>query len=207
MNICYTERKNKPENVNLQPWQTLDFTRWTYLFLSIHFCGISSAYWLDISQQRQFLLHASCFPCLPQPEIHFVQGKYRHILTIWPWHADFCFRKPKEQCFLYFPTLTYNKADQIEILHLRREIPTGTYSTINTMHACSPTLYAIKYRKISYIRRVLVGNKIVDHSDVVGASPVGAAPTTSSFSTWHLASRDSTKTATRQYENLLSVGI
>ena len=28
-----------------------------------------------------------------------------------------------------------------------------------------------------------VGNKIVVHSDVVGASPVGAAPTTSSFST------------------------
>ena len=27
-------------------------------------------------------------------------------------------------------------------------------------------------------------NKIVDHSDVVRASPVGAAPTTSSFSTW-----------------------
>ena len=31
--------------------------------------------------------------------------------------------------------------------------------------------------------RTLVGNKIVDHSDVVGALPVGAAPTTSSFST------------------------
>ena len=30
-----------------------------------------------------------------------------------------------------------------------------------------------------YTRRTLVGNKIVDHSDVVGASPVGAAPTTS----------------------------
>ena len=28
-----------------------------------------------------------------------------------------------------------------------------------------------------------VGNKIVDNSGVVGASPVGAAPTTSSFST------------------------
>ena len=63
------------------------------------------------------------------------------------------------------------------------------------------------YRKISNIRRALVGNKIVDHSDVVGASPVGAAPTTSSFSTWHLASRDSAKTAASQYENLLSVGI
>ena len=39
------------------------------------------------------------------------------------------------------------------------------------------------YRKTSNIRRALVGNKIVDHSYVVGASPVGAAPTTSSFST------------------------
>ena len=39
------------------------------------------------------------------------------------------------------------------------------------------------YHKVSNIRRTLVGNKIVDHSDVVGASPVGAAPTTSSFST------------------------
>ena len=63
------------------------------------------------------------------------------------------------------------------------------------------------YRKTSNIRHTLVGNKIVDHSDVVGASPVGAAPTTSSFLTEHLASRDLAKTAARQYENLLSVGI
>ena len=39
------------------------------------------------------------------------------------------------------------------------------------------------YRKVCNISRTLVNNKIVDHSDVVGASPVGAAPTTSSFST------------------------
>ena len=39
------------------------------------------------------------------------------------------------------------------------------------------------YRKTSNTSRTLVGNKIVDHSDVVGASLVGAAPTTSSFST------------------------
>ena len=39
------------------------------------------------------------------------------------------------------------------------------------------------YRKISSIRRALVGNKLVDHSDVIGASPVGTAPTTSLFST------------------------
>ena len=37
--------------------------------------------------------------------------------------------------------------------------------------------------KTSNISRTLVGNRIVDQSDVVGASPVGAAPTTSSFST------------------------
>ena len=39
------------------------------------------------------------------------------------------------------------------------------------------------YRQVSNIRRALVGNEMVDRSDVVGASPVGAAPTTSSFST------------------------
>ena len=41
----------------------------------------------------------------------------------------------------------------------------------------------IEYHQTSNIRHILVGNKIVDHSDVVGASPVGAAPTTSSFPT------------------------
>ena len=39
------------------------------------------------------------------------------------------------------------------------------------------------YCQASNISRILEGNKTVDHSDVVGASPVGAAPTTSSFLT------------------------
>ena len=42
---------------------------------------------------------------------------------------------------------------------------------------------SLMYRKTSNISRTYVGNKVVDNSDVVGASPVGAAPTTSSFST------------------------
>ena len=50
------------------------------------------------------------------------------------------------------------------------------------------------YCQTSNISRSSVGNKIVDHWDVVGASPVGAAPTTSSFSTYHLASIYCTKT-------------
>ena len=39
------------------------------------------------------------------------------------------------------------------------------------------------YRQTSNISRTLIGDIIVDNSDVVGASPVGAAPTTSSIST------------------------
>ena len=63
------------------------------------------------------------------------------------------------------------------------------------------------YRQVSNISRTLVGNKIVDHSDVVGASPVGAAPTTSSFSTEHMASLDWAKTTTRRDEKHLGLGI
>ena len=40
-----------------------------------------------------------------------------------------------------------------------------------------------KYRESSNISHTLVGDKIFDDSDVVWASPVSAAPTTSSFST------------------------
>ena len=39
------------------------------------------------------------------------------------------------------------------------------------------------YRQTSNIRRTIVVYELVDHSRVVGASPVGAAPTTPSFST------------------------
>ena len=40
-------------------------------------------------------------------------------------------------------------------------------------------IYAHVYHLISNINHTLIGNKIVEHSDVVEASPVGAAPTTS----------------------------
>ena len=39
-----------------------------------------------------------------------------------------------------------------------------------------------EFRQVSNISRTLLGNYIVDHSDVVGASPDDAAPSTSSFS-------------------------
>ena len=37
------------------------------------------------------------------------------------------------------------------------------------------------YHKTSNTSHTFAGDEIVDHSDVVGASPVGAAPITSSF--------------------------
>ena len=61
-----------------------------------------------------------------------------------------------------------------------------------------------KYRQTSNISRTLVVNKLVDHSDIVEASPVGAAPTTSAFSTWHPDSMDSANTTARQDGSHLS---
>ena len=63
------------------------------------------------------------------------------------------------------------------------------------------------YRQTSNISRTLLSDNIVDHSDVVGASPVGAAPTTSSFLALHLASMDWAKSTGNRGENHLSFGI
>ena len=72
-------------------------------------------------------------------------------------------------------------------------------------NSCHTVWYT--YRQVSNISRTLLGNRIVDHSDVVGASPVGAAPTTSSFLTERLASLDwATVTWTRDKKHI-SFGI
>ena len=57
------------------------------------------------------------------------------------------------------------------------------------------------YPRTSNIRCSLVGNKTFDHTNVVVASPVGAAPITSSFSTKHQASMDWAKTTARRGGN------
>ena len=63
------------------------------------------------------------------------------------------------------------------------------------------------YHQTFNIRHTLVGNKIVDHSDLVGASPLGAAPTTSSISTSHLASLDWAKTTASETRNSSVLGV
>ena len=70
-------------------------------------------------------------------------------------------------------------------------VPNRHQAICNTHAPCSAirdydsshNSYNVTYGKTSNISRTLVGNKIVDNSDVVGAPPVGTAPTTSSLST------------------------
>ena len=61
-----------------------------------------------------------------------------------------------------------------EILCRLAKTPQGFYAGLDQF---------LGYRQTSNIRCILVGNELVDHSDVVGAAPVGTAPSTSSFST------------------------
>ena len=70
----------------------------------------------------------------------------------------------------------------------------NTVLIILIYHIVKAFVVVMIYRQVSNIRRTSIGNEIVDHSDVVGATPVGGAPTTSSWSTYHLASIDWAKT-------------
>ena len=86
----------------------------------------------------------------------------------------------------------------LDIHLVKKWILTGrVYNSSNNIHNI--------YRQTSNISRTLVGNKIVHHSDAFGTSPVGAAPSASSFSTKHLASMDWAKGTARRDEK--SVGI
>ena len=65
----------------------------------------------------------------------------------------------------------------------------------------------IIHLQIYIISHTLVDKKIVDYPDVVGASPTDDAPTTSSLSTWHLASMDWAEPTAREDDKHLSIGI
>ena len=111
---------------------------------------------------------------------------------------------------MYQTLLSYNQAEYMNsILSISKKAQSyikTRYGVIlqNSLKGC---IEIHSYRQVSDISRTLVGNKIVDHSDVVGASPVGAAPPTSSFSTWRLASMDWAKTTARGYKKNVGFGI
>ena len=97
-----------------------------------------------------------------------------------------------------YPPLTWRVAERLIrpqcVIKIKdRSIPGKCYTSIGEvprrgswyliLALVNNNLCPVLYRQTCNKRRTLVGNNIVDHSDVVGASPVGAAPTTSSFST------------------------
>ena len=83
------------------------------------------------------------------------------------------------QEFLWYQLLASWKISVIPVWEPNRLVPCELYWS--SSQTCKRHPMSI-YRQTSNINSSLVGNKL-DHSDVVGASPVGAAPTTSSFST------------------------
>ena len=133
----------------------------------------------------------------------------------------FCFPCDMKYSFSYFVTrglLHRTLMTYVKFLHVilkkmsslwKFDLKWGDYFLTHTTHGYynDCTLKCMAYHKLSDIIRTLEGNKILDHSDVVRASPVDAAPTTSSSSTLHIASIDCTKTTARRDEQHLSFWI
>ena len=92
------------------------------------------------------------------------------------------FNKEKKQSYnRTYCTKFYSQSHIFYILQIN--LTAMVVILIDKVVGMSNDLVTNNYRKTSNISLTLVGNQNVDNSDVVGASPVGAAPTTSSFST------------------------
>ena len=75
-----------------------------------------------------------------------------------------------------YSSLSYLKESGLRLLNVAPRRLNVTLRVLNVASKCN-------HHKPCNIRRILIDNRIVDHSGVVGASPVGVAPTTSSFAT------------------------
>ena len=73
--------------------------------------------------------------------------------------------------------------DHTAVFNGKWELPHKLYDCMKLTYLISCLSSNKMYHQTSNIKCTLVSNKLIDHSDVVGAPPVGAAPTTSWFST------------------------
>ena len=69
------------------------------------------------------------------------------------------------------------------VFHFEINIQKTTVQIWQFQIVCRQLNIKMNHRQTSYISGTLVGNKSVDHSAVVGASPVDAAPNIRPFST------------------------
>ena len=129
--------------------------------------------WTGTSLVQVMTWHLFGTKPLPEPIMaYFELDSWRHISVkfeseFYHFHSRKCIRK----CHL---------------LNLQAFCPRGVELTKlahNTHNHIEYIKRFFTYCQTSDIKCTLVGYKIVDHSDVVGASPVGTAPSTSSFST------------------------
>ena len=132
-----------------------------------------------------------------------------HVIQIPQWlsgfvNHDYCGKRFMPKILNAWWQATYGQYCSLELPNHRIKLDT---SHIYFPWQLLPENMTNIYRQVSNISCTFVGNKIVDHSDVVGASPVGAAPSTSSFSTQHMVLLDWAKTTTRRDEKHLSLGI
>ena len=111
----------------------------------------------------------------------FIFSFFWYINGIYEKIADYYNRKintANHDICICFDAFSLRKGD---ILHYhvtcmpRVECTVDCWATIFSSH-----IFSI-YRQVFNIGRTLVGNNIVDHSDVVGTPAVGAAPIISSF--------------------------
>ena len=92
---------------------------------------------------------------------------------VWEWISNLL-------SHLVMDMITYQCQDWSETMLVKWAL--GIWLSYSEIRAIVP-IKVTAYHQTSNIRCTLVDNKIVDQSDVVGALPVSAAPTTSSLST------------------------
>ena len=105
------------------------------------------------------------------PQSDTLWTRKRHLISCWCWQAL--------GCLLWVLVLWMLKLGAVI---------TWFSTTWYCIQYCSDWCRILNSQKKSYLQisnisHTLVGNEIVDHSDIVGASTISTAPMTSSFST------------------------
>ena len=119
------------------------------------------------------------------PYLNMAHNQWYHLTNIW-YHLQPYMASPRPPFTKKYIILqVYEsplKTDDRLRLTMGISIPVKC-KMVSVLVNRGPGLIMWNYCEISNISHTLVGDKIVYHSDVVGASPVRTAPTTSSFLT------------------------
>ena len=111
-------------------------------------------------------------------------GPMHDTLIFWMRHFTLCSHHRDYKTDIYICILSCRYTVWLPHATMKLELEVLASTTIKRKKPWPRLAWAgeVRYHQTSNMKCTLVGNEVVDHSDVVGASPVGAAPTTSSFS-------------------------